>query len=237
MQIFLGELLESNLGRLGPAEARHCVKVLRHQVGDLIHVVDGQGRMYQAKIIHTDKEEVRWIVEKLTDGWGEKSPLIRLAISPLRLKDRFEWAMEKAVELGVNEIFPIQCHRTDIHRSKFKSSRIETILLTALKQSKRSRLPVLHQTQSFSDFVSREYSGPAWLASCEADTLIQDYQEEIKKADTVSLLIGPEGDFTEEEVLEALHAGYRTISLGQNRLRSETAAIYGLSAFKVICGY
>ena len=237
MQIFLGEVLEDGLGRLGAAEARHCVRVLRHEQGDFIYVIDGEGKMFKGKITQIHKEEVLWAIEDETKDWGEKRPFIRLGISPLRLKDRFEWAMEKAVELGVNEIFPLRCQRTDYYKSKFKPARIETILLTALKQSKRSRLPVLHPEQPIDHFLTSKYDGAAFIAYCEADTMLQEYTPEISKANVLTLLIGPEGDFTENEIALATKTDYKTVSLGLNRLRTETAAIYGLSAFKAICEY
>ena len=221
MQIFLGEVLEEDLGRLGAAEARHCVRVLRHGKGDLIYVIDGEGKMFKGKITQIHKDEVLWTIEHETKDWGEKRPFIRLGISPLRLKDRFEWAMEKAVELGVNEIFPLSCERTDAYKSKFKPTRIETILLTALKQSKRSRLPVLHPEQPIDHFLTSKYDGATFIAYCEANTELQAYTHEISKADTLTLLIGPEGDFSENEIALAVKANYKSVSLGNNRLRTE----------------
>ena len=100
MQIFLGELIHSELGRLDNAEAKHCIRVLRHKTGDRIHIVDGQGSKYVGRIVSINADEVRWKVEQVEEEWGEKQPIIRLGISPLRLRDRFEWAIEKSVEMG-----------------------------------------------------------------------------------------------------------------------------------------
>ncbi|MEL6652809.1 MAG: RsmE family RNA methyltransferase, partial [Bacteroidota bacterium] len=128
MQIFLLERIESSSGWLDPTETRHCIKVLRHKVGDEIWCIDGQGTAYQAVITAYDKEHTSLQLRQSYPGWGEHDRHIRLLVSPLRLRDRFEFMIEKAVELGVNEIVPISCQRTDKYQSKFKPSRIQTLI-------------------------------------------------------------------------------------------------------------
>ncbi|MCI4670875.1 MAG: 16S rRNA (uracil(1498)-N(3))-methyltransferase [Bacteroidia bacterium] len=237
MQIFLAEVLEFPKARLTTDESRHCIKVLRHQPGDHINITEGKGSMYVARIVSIEKQETQLEIIESKEAFGEHGLKINLAVSPLRLKDRFEWMMEKAVELGVNHIFPLQCQRTDVYKAKFKVSRIETILLTALKQSKRSMLPSLHEIQTFDRWIKENHKGVKFIGWCESQDPIQSYSKQINEADEITLLIGPEGDFTEAEVKLASQAGFLPISLGENRLRTETAGIFGLGILKFLKAY
>jgi len=237
MQIFQAETIEFPLATLGPEESRHCIKVLRHQEGDLIYLTQGKGFLYQGRILTYDKRETQLEIVETFEGFGEHGHQIRLAVSPLLLKDRFEWIMEKAVELGATEIIPLHCHRTDVYKAKFKVRRVESILITALKQSKRSQLPRLHEVQPFEDWIEEEMDGLKLMGWCEADTPVQHYTQKIKDLGSITLLIGPEGDFTEEEVALGQEAGFLPISMGENRLRTETAAIHALSFVKFLKGY
>ncbi|WNJ16235.1 RsmE family RNA methyltransferase [Pontibacter sp. G13] len=233
MQLFFAQIIHPNRAILLAEEARHCIKVLRHAVGDEISCIDGTGNMYQARITSIDKTEVA--VELLTThpNWGEPPIDITLAVSPLRLKDRFEWMMEKAVELGVSSIQPLRCQHTDKYKAKFKPERIQTILKTALKQCKRSRLPELKPEVPFAEWINGHSSEISLMGWCEADQPIQEFGAPIGNAKSVTLLIGPEGDFSPEEVKMAQDANWTPISLGETRLRTETAAVYALSAIKV----
>jgi len=238
MQIFLLERINSQTGWLGPTETKHCIKVLRHQNGDKIFCIDGKGTAYQAKISQHSKEETELQLIEKFPRWGEHEIHIRLAVSPLRLKDRFEFMIEKAVELGVSEILPISCKRTDKYQSKFKATRLETRILAATKQCKRSQIPILHPLQSIQDFLADTPSGQHYIAYCEEQPIpLQQAASQIQAADTLTLLVGPEGDFTEEEVRFAERENYQSVSLGENRLRTETAAIYALGVIKMLKGY
>lgn len=237
MHIFLAEISQFPTSSLGPDETRHCSKVLRHQPGDEIYITEGKGFLYRAKIISFSKNETLLEIIQSFESYGEHSFHISLAVSPLRLKDRFEWMMEKAVELGVNEIVPLQCHRTDPYKAKFKEARINTILLTALKQCKRSRLPHLAEIRPFDSWIGEDHEGEKLMGWCETQEPVQHLEESIKKASKLTLLIGPEGDFTPEEVGMAKESGFVPVFLGENRLRTETAAIYGLSMLKFLKGY
>ncbi len=237
MQIFLFEVTDFPVGRLGPEESRHCMKALRHQIGDELFCIDGVGCGYRARIMSYEAQSTQVEILESFPGWGEHGTPIRLIVSPLRLKDRFEWLVEKAVELGVSEIFPVQCRHTDKHKAKFKASRLETLILTATKQCKRSRIPVLHPLQTLNDFLSAAQEGLSFIAYCEAKTPLQQKQAELQSAVALNLLIGPEGDFTEAEVAWAESHGFQRVSLGAARLRTETAGMYGLSIFKMIKGF
>jgi len=237
MQIFLLQPIDSVKALLNEQESKHCIKVLRHKKDDLIHCIDGKGTMYRCKIEEANVKQVQLSITSQVENWGETTQKIKLALSPLRLKDRFEWAIEKAVELGVDEIYPIICHRTDLYKSKFKPSRIETLLLSATKQCKRSRIPHLHPPLDYEDFLRMEIPGMKLMGYCEAETPLQKFAPEIQESHSLTMLIGPEGDFTEEECQLAIGQGIHLVSLGENRLRTETAAIFALSSLKYLWGY
>ncbi|MDX2249927.1 MAG: RsmE family RNA methyltransferase [Bacteroidia bacterium] len=234
MQIFFAEILSGQSGQLTEEEARHCQKVLRHQPGDRIHVTDGSGNMFLAQIQSFDRAGASLLILETYPGFGESGVKVRLAVSLLRLKDRFEWLMEKAVELGVTEIFPIICERTDKYKGKVKEDRLEKIILTALKQSKRSKLPLFHEAIPFQKFIHLPDNGFRILAWCESEQKIQLFSQDIQNASSVTLVIGPEGDFTHDEVQLARENGYEVVSLGEIRLRTETAAMYVLSVLKML---
>lgn len=235
MNLFLVQKNESGELFMDETEARHCIKVLRHQLHDIIFAIDGQGNQYECRITAITKKEVELEVLSKNEHWGEKEQHIHLIISPLRQKDRFEWAIEKAVELGVNQITPVLCQRTV--KTGVKVPRLQTIVQTALKQSKRSLLPVIDDPIPLEAYLNQALDGFKMIAWCETLHPVQQLQEEIKNASAVHILIGPEGDFAESEVELARKMGFREISLGTNRLRTETAAVHLLSLIKYVQGW
>lgn len=239
MQLFFSDQISSDSAVLTAEEARHCSKVLRHQVGDQIHITDGKGTLWEAVITEADKREVTATLGRPVPEYGEHAFRIHLIFSPLRLKDRLEWIIEKAVELGATDLFPVQCARTDKYKASFKPDRLNGILLTATKQCLRSRIPTLHPYQPLRDYFSERQStdGVCMIARSDAKDSIPDLHSPLSKADTISLLIGPEGDFTDEEYEAAQQKGFHAVHLGQQRLRSETAAILGLGAIKLLKGF
>lgn len=239
MQLFFADDISSNSAVLREDEARHCVKVLRHQSGDQIHITNGQGTIWEAVITHTDKKEVTVTLEKEISGFGEHGFTITLIFSPLRLKDRFEWLVEKAVELGVTDLVPVRCERTDKYKASFKPDRVNTILLTATKQCLRSRIPHLHPYRSLDDYLQIVKSEESLNLIARSDALegIPSLTSEVLKNQEISLLIGPEGDFTDIEYESAISKGFRPVHLGHQRLRSETAAVFALGALKLFKGY
>lgn len=239
MHLFFTNEISSNSAVLREDEARHCVKVLRHQPGDRIHITNGQGTIWEAVITHTDKKEVTVTFEKEISEFGEHGFTITLIFSPLRLKDRFEWLVEKAVELGVTDLIPVRCERTDKYKASFKPDRVKTILLTATKQCLRSKIPQLHPYQSLESVLQTVQSQESLhlIARSDAPEGIPSLSTKIEDSREISLLIGPEGDFTDTEYELAISKGFHPIHLGHQRLRSETAAIYGLGAIKLFKGY
>ncbi len=236
MQIFYGRQTAPNLISLEEDEAKHCIKVLRHKEGDQIHVIDGKGSMFEARIIEAKKDHIQANILHTWPNWGEHPYQISLCISPLRLKDRFEWIIEKSVELGVNEIHLMQCAYTTPY-PKIKLERLAQMIITALKQCKRSRVPELFPLKSFKEVLTETQKAHGFIGYCEATNMIQTFTSEIMSNKHLNLFIGPEGDFSTAEIEEARNIDLHEISLGTNRLRSETAAIYGLSVFKMVKSY
>ena len=234
MQLFFAENINGQNAILDRDESRHCQKVLRHRPGDQIHTIDGKGNMHICRIESFEQDHTRLKILDTHPQWGESAVMVRLAVSPLRLKDRFEWLIEKSVELGVNEIYPVVCERTDKYKSKFKHDRIEKLILTALKQSKRSKLPRLFPVMPLKEFLTYDFSGIRLIGYCEETLGIQVYNQKISASLQQTIFIGPEGDFTDEEVKLAQENGFVSVSLGDNRLRTETAGVYALSIFKML---
>jgi len=220
---------------LSPEESEHCVRVLRHHVGEMIHGIDGKGNYYNGEIIQASKKEVIVKIKEKIAQWGEKKTHIRLVVSPLKQKERFEWLIEKAVELGVNEIIPVVCRRTITDNTK--TERLHNLMLAALKQCKRSLLPTLHAPKPFEATFALCVNSLKFIAFCESSEPLQHYQPQIAAAEDLTIFIGPEGDFTQQEVDLAVQNACIPISLGDTRLRTETAGMYALSGLKWAKGF
>lgn len=220
---------------LPPDEAKHIVKVLRMQVGDKIEVINGNGEVLTAEITLAEPKNV--IAKQI--AYKKETPdsfHIHIAIAPTKNNDRFEWFLEKATELGVHEITPILC--TNSERTKIKKERFEKIIVAATKQSKRLFKPKLNDLTPFNTFVEKHQSG--LIAHCynneERNTSIYAQLEHDKskwEKSNTPILIGPEGDFSLNEVKFALENGYQAVSLGKTRLRTETAGVYACMNLKL----
>jgi 16S rRNA (uracil1498-N3)-methyltransferase len=234
MNLFYTNEIRKNKAVLSGEEARHCVRVLRHKAGDEIHFIDGEGGKYTGQITDLKKARVEVSILERFQDWGEHTARIRLAVSPLRIRDRFEFLVEKAVELGVNEFIPLVTVRTV--KPTIKPNRIHSIMISALKQCKRSRMPLLHEPTAISDLLEAPVSAGELrlIASCETEDREAGCADVIRSADILTLFIGPEGDFSPEELESAMAAGCLPVSFGPGRLRTETAAIYGLSMIKLL---
>jgi 16S rRNA (uracil1498-N3)-methyltransferase len=222
MHIFYNNDLSGDITELGEEEARHCARVLRLKPGELVGITDGKGIFCTARLLNVDARHVTvTIVQR--DLVPERSFRLHMAVAPTKSIDRFEWFLEKATECGIEEITPIIC--TQSERKVIKPERLNKILLAAMKQSQRAWLPRLNDAVKFKDFV-KSYSSdtPSFIAHCDEgakNPLRNAYQP----GKDVLIMIGPEGDFSAEEVQLAHSKGIQAISLGQNRLRTETAAL------------
>ena len=207
---------------LPPEEAAHALKVLRLQTGDSLTLTDGKGSFYQATIsAATGKRCLVNVVEHIPRPslW---SGHLHIAVAPTKNMDRNEWLAEKATEIGVDELTFLCCHYSE--RKVMKSERIEKILISAMKQSLKARLPKLNTMVSFNDFVRHPRPGQKFIAHCH-----EGYKPMLKEillpGGDATVLIGPEGDFSPEEVGVAETCGCQAVSLGCSRLRTETAAL------------
>ena len=205
-------------------ESKHIVKVLRKKEGDKLYVTNGLGFIFTVEIVIGMDTKCQ---VKITNVEKQK-PLnykLHLAVAPTKMNDRYEWFLEKATEIGVASITPIICEHSE--RKHIKSDRFEKIIQSAAKQSLQSYCPVLNEAVSFKDFIKNtNNTGSLFIAHCE-ETDKKSFKNSIVKGEEITLLIGPEGDFSFAEIKLALDNGYIPVTLGETRLRTETAAIVG----------
>jgi 16S rRNA (uracil1498-N3)-methyltransferase len=221
MQLFYSNLIQNDFVLLPPEESWHCVKVLRMDVGDEIFITDGTGNLYRCNLTETSaKRCVAKIVE--TTSEEKRNWKLHIAIAPTKNIDRFEWFAEKATEIGIDVITPLYTAHSE--RTVIKPDRIQKILVSAMKQSLKYTVPDLRPEKKFKDFLKNADESSKFIAYCETgkeEELISQY----KKGSDVIILIGPEGDFSPEEVEMAIDAGFSPVSLGKSRLRTETAGV------------
>ena len=211
-------------------ESRHLVRVLRKKEGDEVHITNGKGDLFTAKIIEIGSKMCRASIIR-TDRKHRKMHWLHLAVAPTKSNDRFEWFLEKATEIGVQEITPIFCEHSE--RTVIKMERLEKVIQAAMKQSLRAYLPKLNKPISYSEFVTKEYQELKFIAHCEEEEKL-DLKRCIAADNKVTILIGPEGDFSSKEIEMAYNNDFLPISLGEARLRTETAAIVACTAVAII---
>lgn len=219
-------------GELPEVESGHCCRVLRMKTGDAIYVVDGKGSVFNCVITdphpkHTGVE----IISKSEEPVHWKGN-ITLAVAPTKNIDRIEWLFEKAVEMGVNELVLLKCARSE--RKNVNNERLEKILVSAMKQSLKATLPVFTGMMDFKEFISRAREGMRFVGYCDDRTERRDFSKEFPGNRDVTVMIGPEGDFSPEEIKAAFEAGFQPVTFGNSRLRTETAALFALAAIHVL---
>lgn len=217
---------------LSEEESAHCVRVLRYSVGDEILITNGRGTTYTARITNPHPKHCDFEILGREKQEKHHAFHLHIAIAPTKNIERMEWAVEKCVEIGVDEITPLLCRFSE--RKQLRTDRLEKIILSAAKQSLTPYLPVLHELTPFDEFIKNQESGiksqdsavrlQKFIAHCYKDDK-RVLKDEIEKGRDVLVLIGPEGDFSEKEVADALAAGFVPVSLGNSRLRTETAAV------------
>lgn len=212
----------ANTQELPEEEVGHCLRVLRLGIGDEVMLTDGRGFFYQAVIAAaTQKRCMVKIVSKTEQEpfWGGH---LHLALAPTKNMDRMEWLAEKATEIGFDELTFLNCRFSE--RKVIKTDRIEKIVVSAVKQSLKARKPVVNEMTDFRKFMERDFSGQKFIAHCyEGEKpLLRDV---LHPDEDAVILVGPEGDFSPEEVTLAMEKGFQPVSLGKSRLRTETAAL------------
>lgn len=224
MQLFYNSNIQTNTKQFtfDKTESRHIVRVLRKKEGDTIFITNGLGNLFTSEIIiANDKKCLVQIVsfETIEKPWDY---YLHIAIAPTKLNDRFEWFLEKATEIGIDEITPIICDHSE--RKVVKFERMEKIIHSAAKQSLKFHFPKLNEPISFKQFINESFEGNLFIAHCE-ETGKKSLKNELETSSKVTILIGPEGDFSKKEIKQSLEQHFIPVSLGNSRLRTETAGV------------
>jgi len=208
-------------------ESKHIIKVLRKSEGQIIHITDGVGNLYFSEIILASEKKC---TIKITEckSYQPTNFYIHLAVAPTKMNDRYEWFLEKVTEIGVNEITPIICDNSE--RKIIKNERFDKIILAAMKQSNQFYLPKLNDPITYKQFIAQNLDGNLFIAHCEERDKVL-LKDAFKIQEKYTLLIGPEGDFSTKEIDAAINKGFKPVSLGHTRLRTETAAVVGCHTF------
>jgi 16S rRNA (uracil1498-N3)-methyltransferase len=232
MQLFYAPVIDGRFVTLSKTESNHCIGVLRHSIDDTVQLTDGKGGIYTARIVEADPHACKVEITGFVTG-DAGHPKLHLAIAPPKHSDRFEWFLEKAVELGAGEITPILCQRSV--RREIKPERLEKIITASMKQAIVAERPLLNAMIAFPKFINTVSATDKnkFIAWCD-ESLKTPLQELLVKGNDAILLIGPEGDFTPEEIQLAMASGFKPVTLGSRRLRTETASLAGCMVFNII---
>jgi 16S rRNA (uracil1498-N3)-methyltransferase len=229
MQLFYNENIEEQTQNctLDKEERNHVVKVLRKKIGDKIHFTNGKGIRAKGIIEQIDPKSVRIRIEN-TQKMPKPSYELHIAIAPTKNNDRYEWFLEKATEMGLTEVTPIICDQSE--RKVIKQNRLERVVLSAVKQSLEDWKPKVNPAISLDDFLEQNRSEDLYIAHCESNMERIEFSNTVVVGSKITILIGPEGDFSKSEINKALLKGYKAVSLGNKRLRTETAGVYVAAA-------
>ena len=257
MELFYSKTVSAGGRVLNPDESAHCVRVLRHRRGDTIHVVDGHGMLYRCTVLDDDPRGVRFEVDEWVENYGSHGYLLHMAVCPPKNVDRFEWFAEKATEIGIDRITPLFGDYSE--RRVFKPDRRERLLVSAAKQSHKAAIPQLDEALTVKEFLQQDHPGLKLICYCDEATGKIDIKAALARLGTpapsgasgdrceslcdsrserrglgqrpsITVMIGPEGDFSRAEVALALERGWQPVSLGDSRLRIETAALVATTA-------
>ena len=253
MELFYSKDISEGGRVLDPDESGHCVRVLRHRRGDTINVVDGHGMLYRCTIVDDDPRGVVFDIDEQVENYGSHDYWLRMAVCPPKNADRFEWFAEKATEIGVDVITPLFGDYSE--RRVFKPERIGRLLVSAAKQSHKGAIPQLDEALTVTEFLQQDHEGLKLICYCDEATGKIDIKDALANASLrsdiaflpqknasetqyhplrekpkVTIMIGPEGDFSRAEVALALERGWQPVSLGDSRLRIETAALVATAA-------
>lgn len=223
---YVPQAVEKN--ELPAEEATHALRVLRLKPGDELFLMDGEGVFYEAHVTQADKH-CYYEIDKALPQPKTWSAHIHLGIAPTKMMERIEWLAEKATEIGFDELSFLHCKFSE--RKALRADRVEKIVVSAAKQSRKSFLPQVHELTPFSQFIDENDVGHRYIAHCYDEIERVDFFNELNQLtddDPITVLVGPEGDFSIDEVKLAMAKGYKSISLGKSRLRTETAGLYAV---------
>lgn len=230
MRLFYQPNIDAGEVFLDTDESGHCIKVLRLKQGDFIHVTDGKGTIYTCRLTKADPRKSLFEIVK-SKSEPTKDYFVHIAIAPTKSPDRLEWFVEKSVELGIDKISPILCSQSE--RKTLRTDRLHRKAVGAMKQSLKSRTPEISALTSLSDLLT-DHSETRKYIACINDLPKPHLLNLAKKGGKYLILIGPEGDFSDEEVSRATSLGFQPVSLGNNRLRTETAGLVACHILNLI---
>ena len=237
MQLFYDPAIAPPRHTLGEEESRHCVRVLRLTEGDCLHATDGRGTLYRCRIVEADPR--RCTVE-IVEAQADFEPLpyrLVMGVAPTKNADRFEWFLEKATEIGVTAVVPLETEHSE--RRVFNPRRGEKIITAAMKQSLKAFRPELRAVTPLREVLETPFEGRKFIAHCAEARSEQGKSylpATLRRGEAVLLLIGPEGDFSPDEIDRALACGFEEITLGPQRLRTETAALVAVTMVSTVHG-
>ncbi len=203
-------------------ESKHAIRVMRLEVGSVMQLIDGKGGLYTAEIIDSHPKRTILQIKSTVQEYGKRNHYLHIAIAPTKNMERLEWFLEKATEIGIDEISLIICQRSE--RKEAKAERLNKIITAAIKQSLKAYHPKLNEVIPLAELLAKPFEGQKFIAHCE-DSEKVTLSSMLQKHSRYLILIGPEGDFTPHEIDMALQNGYNAITLGESRLRTETAAL------------
>lgn len=223
MHVFYTPDIGSDVYVLNEEESRHCTRVLRLGTGAVVYLIDGVGGLYKAEITGETKRQVNLRIIEVQKEYHKRRHYLHIAVAPTKNIDRLEWFLEKATEIGIEEITPVICDRSE--RKVVKEDRLNKVITAAVKQSLQAYHPRLNPQISLSAFLKQKNDSLKMIAHCVDAAARQYISDVVKPAGSYTILIGPEGDFTGQEIEMALQSGYKPLTLGNTRLRTETAAL------------
>lgn len=230
MHLFFTPDITGDTHVLEEQESKHAIRVLRLERDDTVILIDGAGGWYEAVIQDDHPKRCLLSITSRTENFKPLPYKLHIAIAPTKNMDRFEWFLEKATEIGISRITPLICDRSE--RKQVKMDRLERILVSAMKQSLKAFKPVLSEPVQMSQFLKLDHAGTLAIAHCyPLDRLSLN---DLKSSDQYTILVGPEGDFTEQELEAAILAGYQPLHLGESRLRTETAGVHICSVISIL---
>ena len=233
MNLFYTPDITSDSYTLSEDESKHCVRVLRLVEGDQIQLIDGHGGFYVGEITDANPKRCSIKIIETQKEYGKRNFYLHLAVAPTKNIERLEWFLEKATEIGIDEITPLICHHSE--RKFVKPEILHKVMVAAAKQSLKAYVPKLNEPISFHSFMEKSFDGSKYIAHCsptlQEKVLLKNRYEKNKNA---LILIGPEGDFSQKEIELALTKDFSEVSLGINRLRTETAAVVACHTINII---
>ncbi len=229
MQLFYNAAISENDKQISfdKNESRHIIRVLRKKEGDILHITNGNNFLFTVEISFASDKKCIGEITEVSQKKSSRNYTLHIAIAPTKNNDRLEWFLEKATEIGIDEITPIICANSE--RKVIKKERLDKIIQSAMKQSLQFKLPLLNDAVTYLDFIHSKKEGELYIAHCEDSIEKLTLQKCSTPGNSYTILIGPEGDFSPPEIALALEKNYQPISLGKNRLRTETAGIAAAS--------